>query len=342
MIIVKIYGLMVPASKDEKKSIKIKGLEVTQEQKLFSLISKTFIDADKNCDIEIKMQEKILETGNTSQENEFHAQLLKLHEDFSFENCKWFGEILAKNTDKTTKDGILFIILGKDENNSRLFFCRIPAETGITVENKLNSIKFDVKEDVYVKNSKKYKADFFDEIDDFVVGYATDKQVTDSYKKVKSMSDYWIKDFLHCEIAITPQRGSKMLSEAIRKTIETSENEFVKQELVSVTSTIPNMNEKVCSFESFFELANLSENTKIEVLEKLQGQDLASKFQLNSEVFMENCSYKIIVLDNGAMAIASTSDFDNVWTVTDSSDGLKKLSTSGKMEKTKLKQKVFN
>ena len=42
------------------------------------------------------------------------------------------------------------------------------------------------------------------------------------------------------------------------------------------------------------------------------------------------------------MAIASTSDFDNVWTVTDSSDGLKKLSTSGKMEKTKLKQKVFN
>lgn len=57
---------------------------------------------------------------------------------------------------------------------------------------------------------------------------------------------------------------------------------------------------------------------------------------------MENCSYKIIVLDNGAMAIASTSDFDNVWTVTDSSDGLKKLSTSGKMEKTKLKQKVFN
>lgn len=342
MNIEKIYGLIVPAGKDEKNFIRIKGLEVTQDQKLFDIISKTFYDSDKNCDIEIKMQEKILESGNTTQENEFHDHLLKLYEDFNLENSKWFGELLAKNTDKTTKDGILFIILGKKDDGARVFFCRIPAETGITVENKLNSIKFDVKEDVYVKNSKKYKAAFFDELDEFVVGYATDKQVTDSYKKVKSMSDYWIKDFLHCEIAITPQRGSKMLSEAIRKTIETSEDEIVRQELISVTSHIPNMNEKICSFDSFFELANLSENTKFEVLGKLQGQDLASKFQLDSNVFMENCSYKIIVLDNGAMAIASTSDFDNVWDIIDGEDGLKKISTSGKMEKTKLKQKVFN
>ena len=164
MLIQKVYGLIVPASKDEEKEIDIKGLEIQQTQKLFELVKRTFDESESICDIEIKMQETRLPSGNTTQDNEFREHLILLNEEFTLENCKWFGKLLAKITDKTTKDGILFIIKGSDDSCSKIFFCRIPAETGITVENKLHSIKFDVKEDVYVKNSKKYKAAYFYDI----------------------------------------------------------------------------------------------------------------------------------------------------------------------------------
>lgn len=43
-----------------------------------------------------------------------------------------------------------------------------------------------------------------------------------------------------------------MLAEAIRKTIEVTDSETVQKELTSVISMIPNVDQKMTSFEGFF------------------------------------------------------------------------------------------
>lgn len=118
-------------------------------------------------------------------------------------------------------------------------------------------------------------------MDNFLTGFAIDKQINQD-KKIKYISDYWIKDFLNCELSMTPKRGTKMLAEAIRKTIEVTDSETVQKELTSVISMIPNVDQKITSFEGFFSLMNLSEETKNEVLSKLSTINSSVQFQIDS------------------------------------------------------------
>lgn len=131
-------------------------------------------------------------------------------------------------------------------------------------------------------------------MDNFLTGFAIDKQINQD-KKIKYISDYWIKDFLNCELSMTPKRGTKMLAEAIRKTIEVTDSETVQKELTSVISMIPNVDQKITSFEGFFSLMNLSEETKNEVLSKLSTINSSVQFQIDSEEFNSNCTYQFLI-----------------------------------------------
>ena len=333
MEICKIYGFITPALKNENADRIIQGREIGSSGRLYTILLEIFTSLENKCDIPIKFLSE-----NGTQNNPVMLQVQKLNGDFSLENALWFANRLSKCTDKTMKNGLLFIAKLNDSNNIRIALCRIPAEEGITVKVEDSDVKFDVLEDVFIKNSHKFKLAYFDSIDSFMTGNATDRQINDG-KKIRYLSDYWVKDFLDCELEITPKRGTKMLAEAIRKTIETTENETIQKELTSVISMIPNVNEEKTSFDGFFSLMHLSEETKNEVLQKLSVPSFNAQFQIDAEEFNSNCTYQSVIMDNGAIAIAPTNSFDTIWTI-EERNGKTSIKSIGTVIKTKYKQKV--
>lgn len=332
--ITKMYGFLVPANKSHKTPKEVKGKEIAVEEGLHKLIGDLFNLADEKCNIEIKFTTQKMENGDQRQENEFRKLLLELNKDFSLENSKKCAEKLSKVTDNTSKESLLFLVKGTFNGNTRLFISRIPAETGITVINKSKAIDFDVKEDVFIKNSKKYKAVYYDYSDEFNIGYAIDKQIQN-----KEVSDYWLQDFLNSELNITAARASKEIADAFKKVIKETDSQQIVAELTAVASLIQNANGQMTTVNDFYSKFNLSEDTKNEVNKFITRIGKNVQFSIDAEEFNKNFSYKLLVLDSGAIAGAYASDFDTTWHIAEKEPGYSILTTEGKIEKTKITNK---
>lgn len=337
MDIINIYGFISPVAKDQDyiEDEKIFGHEITPNNKLFDILKNVFDKAEKECDIQIRF---ISQTMN--QDNEIRESILTTVNNFSKENCLPLVKSLAYLTDNKTKEGLLFFILGKENDTTRLFIARFPSETGITIQPDNGELNFVVIEEVFLKNSRKYKAVYYDSTDSYWIGFAVDKQINDSSGKIKEISDYWIKDFLKSELKMNAKRGSSILAKAIRKTIAETSNDNVKTELIGATQLVKNINTRAISINTFFSELNLSEATHNEVLSKIENQNLFNiTFPFDSTEFENNCSYLVNILNTGAILMAPTTEFNEVWvqeTVADSAE--LRYSTQGK----KIKEKISN
>lgn len=338
MNIEKIFGFLAPAlkEKDQDNSASIIGEEISTSTKLHQVISEIFNKSEKECDIPIKFL-----TTNGKQENPMRDQIMNLNSHFSIDNCIPIVRKLSHLTDGKTKDGLVFFVSAKSESGTRIMVTRFPAETGITISPAQGKPNFNVVEDVFLKNSRKYKAVYYNSSDQFWFGYATDKQVNEGRGKVKEISDYWIKHFLESEMKITSKRGTEILAKAVRSTLETTDDDDVQKDLVTLTTTIKNANKRLVSFESFFDEMNLSEGTKKEVLKKIDPDLLGIKFELDVDEFRTTCNYLVNVLDNGAIVIGPAKDFDDIWSkefVAENDEYI--YSTTGRPIKSKFQQRV--
>ena len=333
----KIFGFFVPVGKeiDNIDDSTILGSEILSSNKLFTKLSDLFSNSKNDCDIKISFIAK-----TDRQDNEVRDSIMKLCNRFTMENCKPLVKSLIYLTDKKIKEGLLFFIYAKDHTDKKLMIARFPSEEGITVKFEGGEYVFEVIDDVFLKNSRKYKAVYYQSsVDDFWSGYAVDKQINDY--KLKEISNYWVKDFLQSELDLNSKRGSMKLAQAIRKTITETKDDSVKNELISVTPFVKNINAQVVSIKSFFDKMNVSEKTKNEVMTKIDNQKLCGiAFQFDSETFTENCNYVIHILDNGAGIMAPAADYSMLWQEEVADSGKSKYSTEGKKIITKVSNKI--
>ena len=262
MKIDRIFGFVVPVGKELENvdDSDIHGSEIISSNKLFKTLTELFNNSKNDCDIKIKF---IAQTGK--QDNEVRDHIIKLCNKFIIENCKPLVKSLIYLTDKKIKEGLLFFIYAKDKSDKKLLIARFPSEEGITVQVSGGKYVFAVIDDVFLRNSRKYKAVYYQStLDNYWSGYAVDKQINDN--TLKEISDYWVKDFLQSELKLNSKRGSQMLAKAVRKTITETIDDNIKEELIGVTPLLKNINAHVVSFKSFFDKMNLSEKTKNEVL----------------------------------------------------------------------------
>ena len=337
MEIKKIFGFVVPIGK-ESDSIDdsiIQGSEISSTNKLFLKLTELFNNSKNDCDINIRFVSK---TGE--KKNEVRDLIVNLCNEFSLDNCKPLVKSLIRLTDKKIKEGLLFFIYAFDDTDKKLLIARYPSEEAITVKQEKGKYIFEVINDVFLKNSRKYKAVYYQStLDNFWSGYAVDKQINDD--NVKEISDYWIKKFLQSDLLFNSLRGSEMLAKAVRLTIAETNNDQVKEELISATSLIKNVDSKSLTFKSFFDKLNLSEQTRDEVLLKIPNQDIYEiTFKFSSDIFSKNCNYLYKYLDNGAIAIAPAVDFPTAWRETVTKNGKVRYSTEGKKIKTKVTNRV--
>jgi len=339
MEIQKVFGFMAPVGKDKDDidDMTIRGSEILQNNRLFEILEDLFNKSDKECDIQIRFIAQ-----NLDQDNDIRNKIKAISENFKIENCIDLVKSLSKLTDKKIKDGLIFFIKGCNGGIAKTLIARFPSEIGITIKTDESTFAFEVIEDVFLKNSRKYKAVYYLSSDDYWIGYAVDKQINEGAGKIKEISDYWIKEFLKSELKLNSKRGSSLLAKAIRKTITETKKENVKYELVAITPTIKNINTRALTMNSFFDQLNLSEETKKEVLSKIENSNLFNvAFQFDSKEFEDNCNYLVTILDSGAVVMAPAADFDDIWQrefVAES--GKTKYSTEGIKIRTKVSNRI--
>ena len=337
MMINKIYGFIAPVGKEvaDIENLEIKGSEILPSNKLFAKLELLFNNANKECDILIRF---VAKTGK--QDNEVRDHIIKICNKFTFGNCQPLVKSLARFTDNKIKEGLLFFIYAKEQTKTKLLIARFPSEEGITVKDNKGKCVFEVINDVYLKNSRKYKAVYYQSTqDDFWTGYAVDKQINDS--GVKEISDYWVKSFLQSELKLNSNRGSELLAKAVRQTITDTTDDEVKGELIGVTSLVKNINTQALTFKSFFDKMNVSPKTKTEVLARIDPPELCEiSFQFNSDRFAENCTYLMKFLDTGAIAMAPAADFPTIWNEGVAENGKVRYSTEGKNIKIKVRNSI--
>lgn len=336
MKIDKIIGFLSPVAKsrDGISLEEIFGQDITSDTRLFELLSEIFNKAEKECDIQIRF---IAQTQD--QDNDVREGIINLTNNFDIDNCRPMVRSLSYLTDNKTKEGLLFFVKAVKDDNSRTFIARFPAEVGITITQANGQKHFDVTEDIFLKNSRRYKAVYYDSKDQYWVGYAVDKQVNDSNGKIKEISEYWIKDFLKSELKMNSKRGSRLLAKAIRKTITESDNETIKSELIGITSTIKNMNNRKGSIKTLLGILNLSDDTKSLVMKQIENPSLNNiSFNFDIEEFEHNFNYLVNILDNGAIVIGPAKDFGDIWDKEKVAEGVYKYSTEGHP----IKEKISN
>lgn len=339
MEVQKIFGFIAPVGKEQDNipDTMLPGSEVEKSNRLFEMLSDLFSKSKKECDVQIRF---IAQTQN--QDNDVRDQIVKIGGDFTIANCRGLVKSLSYLTDKKIKEGLVFFVLGSENHVAKILIARFPSEVGITTKLGSGGFSFEVIEDVFLKNSRKYKAVYYLSTDDYWIGYAVDKQINEGFGKIKEISDYWIKDFLKSELKLNSKRGSSLLAKAVRRTISETEKENVKRELVSATPAIKNINPRALTMESFFTQLNLSEETRNEVLSKIDNTNLYHiTFQFDSEEFENNCNYLINILDSGAVIMAPAADFDNLWqSEMVAEDGRTKYTTEGKKVRTKVVNRI--
>lgn len=267
MEIRKLYGFMVGVGKNVPDTPEPQGSEILHNSKLFNLLNDVLQQSQNECDVPIRF---LPEDGK--QQNEVRAALTDLVKNETLKSCIPIAKRLVSFTDHKTKEGLLFFVVAKHGNKKVILITRFPVEVGIIVNQSSDKIHFVVNEEVFLKNSKRYKSVLYEgaSIDnDFWDGFAVDRQLNESSGNMKEISDYWIKDFLKSELKLNSKRGSKILAKAVRSSLEITDDEQIKKELIGISTLVDNLDKRKVSIESFFKLVNVSDATKIEVLKQL-------------------------------------------------------------------------
>lgn len=336
MQIKKIIGFVSPVGK-KSQNIKLDdlyGQVIKSNTKIFNLIEEIILKSNDECDIKIKFTA----LGN-NQDNDVRDEIIKIVKDFKVDTCKPLVRNLSYITDNNIKEGLLFFVLAEHNNYNRFLIARFPGETGITKKVTNGKLEFDVTDDIFLKNSRRYKAVYYDSKDQYWVGFAVDKQVNDRSGKIKEISEYWIRDFLKSELSMSSKRGSKILATAIRRTITETNDDEIKKELIGVSTTIKNLNGSKLSISDTLDKLNLSNKTKDEVKIKMSDAKMNKiAFILDISEFNNSFNYLVNILDNGAVVMGPADKFDDLWLKQDQANGNTLYSTEG----SPIQEKISN
>lgn len=225
------------------------------------------------------------------------------------------AERLQGYTTKTPGIGLLFMVRGEENGKIKTLLSRFPADVGILAEAGQQGLNVEYLEKVFMKNSKKYKAAVYEDDspdDKYWKGRVGDLQINDD--GLRSISDYWVIDFLASTCKTTAKAGSARTAKGMRSAVKSADDPKVKSELVSAATLAPNLNGTKVSPAIIAKKLSLSKAAS-EVFESaFKTKELwKDEFKFDSDSFREVLSFETRELDNGAMLTAPAGDFDDIF-----------------------------
>lgn len=335
MSIIKIHSYLVHPEKSVKNPSPIRGTTIPHNGEMFKMLQSIYTNAPKECKYDIAFLPE-----NGSQKNTCRDSIISFIKDQTLETGKQFAIKLQSITTKRSGLGLLFILYGQERGYKRFVLSRFPADNGILAEEDKGSLSVVFIERIFMKNAHAYKSAYYDgeSFDaDFWKGKAIDKQINSDI----TISDYWIKEFLLSDFAVTGERGTRCFALAIREAVNTTKDLSIKEELTALSILSKSMNNKVSSISGIVSDLGLSEGAIDSIKKQVNHRQYDEHFLFLSEEFDKHIKFKSIELDNGALLTAAADNFNDIFKHIKEKNNMDTFSTTGviineKIRKTKL------
>lgn len=305
MPITNIHSFLVQPGKNIEDPPPINGAEIPLEGSLYDMLREVYEKSDIECDIPIRFVP--LEDG--TQENECLSLLIEFTREPSHENGFLLAERLRDFTTRRSKLGLLFILLGIENDEFKLILSRFPADRGVLAEIRGRGLAVEFLERIFMKNTNSYKAALYSgstPSQHFWRGKAVDKQLN-----VKT-AQYWIQDFLLSDFLTTSRQGSKRVAIALRQASRAAKDLNTKREIVHAGMLIPGYDNRTISLNLLLDNFGLTSDARKTILDQLPYRELAeSNFVLDAEEFKRHAKFARVELDNGGILMAPPDQFEN-------------------------------
>ena len=335
MEIFKAHSYLTHPAKAVHPKPKIRGADVPSGTKLYEMLADVLEKSATECDIEISF-----DPANGEQQNQCRDLITAYVDSPTLPRGRKIAESLQSVTTNRSGMGLLFLVVAKKENQSKLLVSRFPADVGVLAEEAGEELNVEFVEKVFMKNANTYKSVVYtgdSTVSGFWDGKATDKQISNSDM---SISDYWIKEFLQSDFKTTPAAGTRRLAVAMRNAIQESSDVEVKSEIAAAAQLVETLPKQRTSIFSICSRFNFSDKTRDAVLNELPNSKSASeKFVFSSEEFARHIQYRSMELDNGGRIVADAARFNAIFEVTRTdADGNVAISTQGKIIDERLRK----
>jgi hypothetical protein len=236
---------------------------------------------------------------------------------------------------------LLFLIVGKEARKHKIVISRFPTDTAILADENAQNLTVQFLERVFMKSASSYKAVVYEDASlqaEFWTGRAVDRQVT---SRVIELSEYWIFDFLDSNFRVTAAAGTRRLAVALRNAAKNTDDLSVKREIVAAVTLAAGLNGKNTSIRQFEDQFGLSSTARDAIKRELRSPASADdRFRFDFDEFNNQVGYRSIELDNGALMMAQSAEFDDVFhqEVIDKEAHAVRISTEGKVVSEKLRK----
>ena len=317
--------------------MEVDGTEIPLSGGMFSLLRGIYERSDEECNIQINFRPR----ADGKQQNECRDLLTGHLTGRNLDTARLLAERLRDTTDGRSGLGLLFLIAGTEGSSQKVVISRFPTDSAIFVDETAQKFTVAFLERVFMKNKGSYKAVVYQDTSlqgGFWIGRAIDKQING---RGDQLSDYWITDFLLSEFATTPAAGSRRLAKALRDAVN-KVPVAIKEELISAARLAGGLAGKPISINSFADQFSLSYEARRALVDRLKSPRTAQEqFLLDISEFRNHLAYRSIELDNGALLIADSADFETVFErqFVDEARETVEYSTRGKIVNEQLKPK---
>lgn len=338
MGIINIFSFLVPPEKNSSTPSIVKGTDVPLQDDLFKMLSDIFHRAEKECMTPIRflMQE------DGAQNNEVRNSIISILKKPELQIAQTLAERLRDCTTGKSGLGLLFFIIGEEEETKKIVISRFPADQGILAETKGNTLTIEFVQQVFMKSAKNYKSALykgssFDS--DFWTGHLVDKQLNLKYSEV---AHYWIHNFLDSDFKTTAKAGSRRIALALKDATKKTDDLKVKEEIISCIKLLQNAAEENISINSIVERFHLSDKASNLIISEIPNSQLIyDEFRFDLEEFKNIAAYKSVELDQGQIVTAPADIFDECINIEEinTKDNIYHLSTDGKIVDEKIKSR---
>ena len=305
-----IHSFLVHPDKGAEEPSPIRGTAVTGEGQLVKMLTGIFDRSPSECNFDIAFSPG----DEGEQQNDCRDALLAFVKKPTKAHGLKIAERLQAVTTHRSSLGLLFLILGGDgSKHKRLVLSRFPAENGIVAQEDGASLTVEFIEQIFMKSASAYKSVVYEGKSleaDFWTGRAIDKQINSEI----TISNYWIRDFLKSDFAVTGARGTRRLAVALREAMNTSGDFAVRQELAAAAQLASNLDGKIVSGSSFAAKFHLSGAATETLRTALKSDKLfEEQFKFTKQEFAQHVAFRSVELDNGALLTAEAASFNEVF-----------------------------
>lgn len=299
--------------KDVDSQTPIRGTRVPHKGKLFSMLRRVYDTADNECDHDITFDPSI----DGAQKNPSRTLILDYLRKPTLAKGRRIAARLQSVTTGKSGLGLLFLLSSPSGRlPARLVLSRFPADSGILAEEESGSLTVQFLEKVFMKSATAYKAALYEDRSfdaGFWHGRAVDRQINHG---VQAISNYWIRHFLESDFRATSAQGTRRLAKALLQATKDA-GPSAQQELVAMARLAPSLAGKATSISRLCTQFGLSKEARAAIRQVLPNEAiLQERFRFDSNEFSLHVAIRSVELNNGAILMAPSSDFEAVFRVT--------------------------